>query len=261
MLNKKYHFITGLPRSGSTLLSSILFQNPRFNSSISDALSSCVCNTLDSLNEIGGSSELISENVKKNIIKGIFKNYYSEIDASTIFNTSREWTFLTPLISDLFPESKYIVCVRDINWILDSFEQAQRKNPYNRTSYAGSITSSVYERIDELMSDNGMIMNPYNGIKQAIVSNEKYKLFFIEYENLTTKPEETIELLYSFLEEEPFEHDFNNVQRSFDEYDSHIGVKLHTVRKKVEFIERDFILPPDILQKYENMQFWREYFG
>jgi sulfotransferase len=260
MLNKKYHFITGLPRSGSTLLSSILSQNPKFNASISDALSSCVCGTLDSLNGIDGTSELISETTKKKMIKGIFENYYSETNASTIFNTNRNWTFLTPLISDLFPESKYIVCVRDINWILDSFEKAQRKNPYNRTLYAGSITDSVYNRISILMEDNGIIMNPYNGIKQAIVSNEKHKLFFIEYENLTKKPEYVMELLYSFLEEDYFKHDFDNVEKSWDEYDSHIGVKLHTVRKKVEFIERDFILPPEILNQYRNMEFWREYF-
>ena len=256
-MNKKYHFITGLPRSGSTLLSSILDQNPRFSSYISDNLSECVCNILDSLNDIGN---ITSKETKKSILKGIFENYYSETEADLIFNTSREWTFLTPLISDLFPESKYIVCVRDINWILDSFERAQRKNPYNKTSYGGSITNSVYARIDNLMSENGIIMNPYNGIRQAIVSNEKYKLFFIEYDNLAKKPEETIKLLYSFLEEEYFEHDFNNVGKRFDEYDSYVGTDLHTVRKKVEFIKRDFILPPDILREFSNMEFWREYF-
>jgi sulfotransferase len=37
---KTYNFISGLPRSGSTLLSSILKQNPRFTSGISDPLSS-----------------------------------------------------------------------------------------------------------------------------------------------------------------------------------------------------------------------------
>jgi len=31
MSEKIYHFITGLPRSGSTLISSILQQNPKFH--------------------------------------------------------------------------------------------------------------------------------------------------------------------------------------------------------------------------------------
>lgn len=30
-----YHFISGLPRSGSTLLSALLLQNPRFHAGIS----------------------------------------------------------------------------------------------------------------------------------------------------------------------------------------------------------------------------------
>ena len=254
-MNKKYHFITGLPRSGSTLLSSILSQNPKFSSGISDTLSSCVKGTLETINVIDGPSN----SIRKKIMRGIFDNFYSETHADVIFNTSREWTFLTPLVSDLFPESKYIVCVRDINWIIDSFEQIQRKNPYSRASYLGGINSSVYERVSILTANNGIIMYPYEGIKQAISSNEKNKLFFIEYEDITKNPENTIKSLYSFLEEEYFEHDFNNVEKSFEEYDSHIGVNLHTVRKKVEFIERNYILPPDILNQYANMEFWREY--
>ena len=41
-MNKQYHFITGLPRSGSTLLVSILKQNPKFHASITDPLANLV---------------------------------------------------------------------------------------------------------------------------------------------------------------------------------------------------------------------------
>jgi hypothetical protein len=34
--------------------------------------------------------------------------------------------------------------------------------------------------------------------------------------------------------------------------------KLHTVKKKVEFVPRDHILPPDILNRYKDMEFWRK---
>jgi hypothetical protein len=36
-----------------------------------------------------------------------------------------------------------------------------------------------------------------------------------------------------------------------------IGIKLHTVRRKVQYVEREHILPPDILEKYRNMEVWR----
>ena len=51
---KKYNFISGLPRSGTTLLSSILKQNPRFTAGISDALQGYAGAIIDATNnEIG----------------------------------------------------------------------------------------------------------------------------------------------------------------------------------------------------------------
>jgi sulfotransferase len=35
---QRFHFISGRPRSGSTLLSAILSQNPRFNAGVSSPL-------------------------------------------------------------------------------------------------------------------------------------------------------------------------------------------------------------------------------
>ncbi len=37
-MTARYHFISGLPRSGSTLLAAILRQNPRFHAGISSSL-------------------------------------------------------------------------------------------------------------------------------------------------------------------------------------------------------------------------------
>ena len=50
-MNKTFYFISGLPRSGSTLLSSILNQNPRFYSGPSSPVVSTML-TLKSLSSI-----------------------------------------------------------------------------------------------------------------------------------------------------------------------------------------------------------------
>lgn len=256
-MKKEHHFITGLPRSGSTLLSSILLQNPDFHASISDCLFNC-SNEIIKNASAPEFKKMISVNRKKNMIKGLFDGFYKDVNKTTIFNTSRLWTYLTPLISDLYPNSKFIVCVRDINWILDSFEVAQRKNPYNTTSFGGNISDSIYNRVSMLMDPNGIISHPYHGIKQAMSSNEKHKLFFIEYNDLCMTPKQTMKNLYEFIEKDYFEHDFNNVERSWDEYDLELGADLHKVRKKVEYMDRDTILPPDVLCQYVNMEFWRQ---
>jgi sulfotransferase len=256
-MDKKYHFITGLPRSGSTLLVSILRQNPRFSSSISDSLCPLVRTTIDNCQKGPGVKYEVPVERRRNIAKYLINGFYHDIDKPVIFNTSRGWTLITNVIKDILPESKLIVCVRDINWILDSFELAQRRNPFSTSSVSGGHQGNVYTRCKMLMEDNGVVGAPYIGVKQAISGPEKNLLFLLEYNELTKNPEKTIRSLYEFIGEPYFDHDFDNVEGSWDEYDTEIGIKLHTVRKKVQYIEREHIIPPDILDRYRNMEVWR----
>lgn len=256
-MDKRYHFITGLPRSGSTLLSSILRQNPKFHASITDPLATMVKGVIETSQDGPGMKAEVPVERRRNIVKGLFAGFYQDTQSPVIFNTNRAWTLLTPQIKDLYPKSKMIVCVRDINWILDSFETAHRKNPLSTNTVTGGLGGTVYSRADALMEEKGIVGFPYIGIKQAITSNEKNMLMLVEYDKLCKNPEQIIRSVYGFIGEEYYPHDFNNVEASWDEYDAEIGIKLHQVRKKVEFVPRQFILPPDILQKYANMEVWR----
>lgn len=254
---KTFHFITGLPRAGSTLLTSILLQNPKFHSSITDPLATFVKGMLDTIGTEPGMKSEMSIERRKNTIRGMFNGFYEHIDKPVVFNTNRGWTYLTPIIDQLYPNSKFIVCVRDINWVLDSLEQAHRKEPFSYNTVSGGSGKSVYQRIESYMSETGIVGFPYVGIKQAITGNEKNKLILIEYEQLCKNPEQTIRSIYNFIGETYYSHDYENVEKSWDEYDLEIGIKLHRIRRKVEFIQRPTILPPDILQKYANIEVWR----
>lgn len=254
---KQYHFITGLPRSGSTLLTSILNQNPRFHSSITDSLATLVRGVIESSQDGPGMKSEVPVERRKNIVRHLFEGFYQDVDKEVIFNTNRAWTLLTGPMHDLWPKSKFIVCVRDINWVLDSFEVAHRRNPFTSNTVTGGIGSTVYERVDMLMDQKGVVGFPYIGIKQAITGPENKQIFLMEYDQLCKQPEQMMRAVYTFIDEPYFNHDFNNVEASWDEYDAEIGIKLHDVRKKVEYRERRFILPPDILNKYAGMEVWR----
>ena len=256
-MTKQYHFITGLPRSGSTLLSSILRQNPNFHSSITDPLASMVKGVIETSQDGAGMKVEVPLQRRKNTVEGLFNGFYKHIDKPVIFNTNRAWTLLTPQIKDMFPKSKLLVCVRDINWVIDSFETAHRKNPFTVNTVTGGLSGTVYSRVEMLMEEKGVIGFPYLGIKQAITGNEKNMLMLVEYNDLCKNPEQIIRSIYGFIGEEYYPHDFDNVDASWDEYDLEIGIKLHQVRKRVEFVPRQSILPPDILQKHANMEVWR----
>lgn len=84
-------------------------------------------------------------------------------------------------------------------------------------------------------------------------------LLIVEYENLCKDPRNVIKLIYGFLELEWFEHDFENVEYENELFDRPMGQPgLHTVKKKVEWKERQSVLPPSIWKKYGGQEFWRE---
>lgn len=258
-MNKQFYFISGLPRSGTTLLSAILNQNPKFQASISGPLARFTRAIIEQSSAMGGYRFQCPVEKRKNIIRGIFNNYYDDPNKQVFFDTNRGWTLLTPFLKDLYPNTKLIVCVRDINWILDSFEQLYRKNPYDKSQMIpDEYATNVYSRCDYLMREDATVGFAYMGLKQAITSNEKNMIMLVEYEQLCKHPEGMMKAVYHFIGQPYYQHDFDNVEASYDEFDADVNVKgLHTTRKKVQWIERPTILPPDIQHKFSNMEVWR----
>lgn len=75
-MDRRIHFISGLPRSESTLLSALLQQNPRFHAGTSGSVAD-MFTTL--LHELSGQNELsafINDAQPQRILRGRFANYY-----------------------------------------------------------------------------------------------------------------------------------------------------------------------------------------
>lgn len=254
---RQYYFISGLPRSGSTLLSSILKQNPRFHAGISGPLLTHFRSAIECGNEMT-SSEKSPERTKR-IVSATVDAFYEDNLKEVIFDTNRMWTNLLPQLKDLYPYTKVICCVRDINWIIDSFDRLHQKNPYHISSvFPKNADMNVYVRSSSLMSEGGVVKLPYDSLKSAMCGMHKDMIMFVEYEMLCKNPEGVMKALYNFIDQPYYEHDFNNVEDSYDEYDKDLSMpELHTIRRKVEWVQRDFILPPDILNTYSNLEVWR----
>ena len=116
------HFISGLPRSGSTLLSAILRQNPRFSAGVTSPLLS-LCTALHQKMANTEFSVFFDEPRRASMLRGLFQTYYAHLPRDcVIFDTNRSWTGRVPLLASLYPKSRIICCVREIGWILDSIE-------------------------------------------------------------------------------------------------------------------------------------------
>lgn len=259
---RKYHMITGLPRSGSTLISSILNQNPRFTTGISDPLLLYLKGMLNVNNHMIGAEALVPPAKVKTILRGIADLYYEDGN-EVCFNTNREWTSDTSLAKQVFPEFKMIVCVRDVPWILDSFEKLNNANPFSTKAIYNFLSlQTVYERAKMLMGQHedepGYVMYPLKNLMHAAYCAERDRLLFVEYDALVSKPEQVTRKIYEFIEEPYYEHDFDNVGRTYKEYDTPLRMEgLHDVRNVISKDERRTVLPNEIWSEYEKYSFWK----
>jgi sulfotransferase len=261
VLDHRIHFISGLPRSGSTLLAALLRQNPRFYGAMTSPVGGLANRMLEAMSEDNEFSVFLSAEQKKNILLSLFSAYYQkQIEPYPIlFDTNRLWCSKLPLIHELFPHAKIICCVRNIAWVMDSLERLVRRNAFevSRLFNNRTETATVYSRTEALSQGNRLVGFAYNALKEAFYSEYANQLLLVDYELLTTGPAQTLALIYQFLGEEPFEHDFENVEYAEPEFDQKLRTQgLHQVHQKVEFKPRKTILPPDLFERFNQLSFW-----
>lgn len=271
-MEKTFYFMAGLPRSGSSLLSTILNQNPRFHS----GPSSPVVPTMFAIEQSLLSDELFIGYPKieqgKQIISSVLPQYYSDRPEPVIIDKNRSWTVRMEYISGYFDMKPKIICpVRDISEILTSFILMMRRNPYQVNGKINFIDEMLIKnnipltddnRCEFLASQNGILGQAVASIQKALMEGYDSCLHFVEYKDLVNNPEETLEKIYDFLGEEYFEHTFNNLKNNTRENDALIYgfADMHEVRPLLKITSEDpkEVLSENILQKCKGTEFWRD---
>lgn len=258
---RKFHFISGLPRSGSTLTAAILRQNPAIHAGMSSPIAGLFEGMIAQVSAGTELASTVSQNQRARLLRGLFDSYYAEEDAKVVFDTNRSWTAKLPALAEVFPEAKMICLVRDLSWIMDSMERQFRNNPFEHTRlFTGpGERSTVYTRVEAMAGATRLVGYPWQALREACYSDFADRIVIVDYDLLTARPAEVFELLYEFLEIEPFAHDFSSVEYDAPEFDQQLGLDgLHRVHREVEPRPRQTILPPDLFEKYAKLSFWRD---
>lgn len=269
---KKIFFMSGLPRSGSTLLSSILNQNPNIHSGSNSPMCGMMFNLERSILASEQYAAYPKPEVLPPVIMGILENYYSDRSEDIIIDKSREWAIkehFEVLLRNMDDDPKIILCVRDITDILASFIDIVHKNP-NSPSFIDTEIQARQEfnfyrpiddiRCDHLMRPKGLIDNALYGIAYSLLEENKKYFHIVEYEDLINDTQKIIDGIYSFLDIDPFEHNFDSIENKFKENDKVFGLDgLHDVRPKISKrdIDKNKVLSKYVLNKYSNLEFWR----
>ena len=266
---KTFFFLSGLPRSGSTLLSSILNQNPDIYCSPEQSL---ICDLMYQNEKYFNASEeyhsWTNESGKNKILKSFIQNYYSHRSEKYIIDKCRSWgtPYNLELIKNYITDDIKIICpVRPILEILASFIKLFHSNG-SGAFVDNNIQSNgrlIYRPIDDVRCDEIMISN--GPTDKALFSMSQHKnhkgvFHFVEYDDLVYNTERTIQDIYDFLGIQYFDHSFDNLSSSDEINHGFYGIdKLHKIRSDVS---KTSIIPEDILseyvlQKYNNYEVWR----
>tara|TARA_B100001057_G_C22751886_1_gene912112 strand:- start:298 stop:1209 length:912 start_codon:yes stop_codon:yes gene_type:complete len=272
---KSFYFMAGLPRSGSTLLSTLLNQNPRFYSGPSSPVLGAMFATHD--NFIG--NELYTgypkpESVNK-IIGSIIENWYDDIEEEVIFDKNRAWCARIPFIEGYIKqEAKVIVPVRRVDEILASILTMIKRNPFQegqpRINFVdeylikNNIPINDENRCQHLLSPDGIVYESLNATKIGVDQGHGDKFHYIDYNDLITDPQGQLNEIYEFLGEDSFPHTFDNLSNEHREDDlTTYGLEdMHEVHSKLEKTSSDpsNILPASIIELYnsnkKNLEFW-----
>jgi len=272
---KTFYFMAGLPRSGSTLLSSILNQNPRFYS----GPSSPVLGAMYAVEENFTNNELYTGYPKPNqvreIIGSIPHHFYSDVQQPVVFDKNRAWTARVPYIEGYIgQQAKILVPVRRVDEILTSILTMVHRNPFQegqpRINFVDeqlvktNTPINDYNRCMYLLNGGGIVYESLNAIMEGFTQNVRDKMHFVDYNDLVSNPEKIMEDIYDFLGEEYYEHDFDslsNIHREDDLFTYGLS-DMHEVRSELKKTAPTpaSVLPPEIIDLYEqnksSLEFW-----
>lgn len=265
MAAQTFHFISGLPRSGSTLLAALLQQNPRFRAGMTSPVGTLFSSLLTQFSAGSEFGPVITQPQRRRLLRGLFDSYYAdEAGKPVVFDTNRVWCARLPALLDLFPQAKVIACVRNVAWVMDSIERLYRANPFENTKlYADDAErNTVYSRVDTLAQRNRLVGFAWAALKDAYYGEHAKSLLLIEYDLLAQAPEQVLRLVYDFIGEPWYTHDFERVTYDAPAFDQALGLAgLHKVRPKVQATPRRTVLPPDLFAQYAALSFWQDSTG
>jgi sulfotransferase len=266
----KMNVVTGLPRSGSTLMCNVLNQNPKFHATSTSVLPmmlNSVVSVWSSSLEVKNLLNIKKEETEKRMqdsLSAFVQNWHKQDGKEVVFDKSRGWNSNEPILHELFPESKMIVMVRDLRNIFSSIEKQNSKSPLVVES-VDPVEKTLYNRADVMFGPQGLVGGSLVGIED-LMRRKPDGVIYVNYEYFAKNPAMVMERIYSELNEEGFKHDFDNVENTANDPDGfYLNKYPHKGEGKVEPSDQEEwkkYVSDDIANLImEKFGFYNQFFG
>ena len=238
------HFLSSLPRSGSTLLASLLNQNPDVFASNTSNLCELMGAVIDAWQSARSTvAQGDTPNELYSLLRGLSGARYPSTNIN--FDKGRGWCapHVISVMKEVQDEVKIVSTVRPVADCMASF--AKISNTVDITSFCKTNPLSRH------------LTETYRSLKEG------YELYpdcflFIEYDDLVVDPQRQLDRVHEFIGIDKFAYDFENVRDS-GEQDEAWGIPgLHDVRQQVgkNHYSAKGILGKKLYDFYQGGEFW-----
>jgi len=257
---RQLFFLSGIPRTGSTLLGSILNQNSKIYISPTSPLSDLLSTIDKSLMSLTYQYTYDISKVTYNIYSSILSNFYSHIDKPYIFDKHRSWPQnISSVIKYSKNSPKILVTYRPIPEVLTSYISL-----INRTKHEDNFIDNALRSQNKEITNNNRadqiwryyVSPSYTSVVDGLKNYPNF-IHMINYNDLISNPKDELEKIYQFLDIESYPHNFESILNTCaEDKDEAWGLRdLHTIRPKLSKISDD---PIDIIGE-ENVKLYSKF--
>lgn len=217
---EQLHFCGGLPRSGSTILMNILQQNPRIFTTSTDPIPNIINNVIIKSRSkeefLAMTPDKADAGLYGFLVNGTKGWYEALTDKPIVISKNRSWAGFY----HLFPQGKYIALIRDLRDIAESFDRVNHKfKAFHTFDDVHGLLPAMTEQ--EKFDYYFIRPNPLSAtlsfelprVMEAKNNNSR-EVLIIRYEDLIVDPFREVNRVYSFLGEEKFSHNLNDIKQS-----------------------------------------------
>ncbi len=200
--------VSGLPRSGSTLICQLLDHHPSIyapghSSPLLPALLGLrrdLSHDEFLLAQLDHADQLVLDRLTR-AYRGFLSGWFGETDLPVVVDKHRGWLNHLDLLLHLAPDAKLVVCVRELGQVWGSIE-AQHQKSVVLDFPDRSADLSPYARADRFFGAEGVAGFPLAAIEasQDYPEAMRSRLFFVIFEHLMAQPEAVLADLFAWLE-------------------------------------------------------------
>lgn len=199
-MNHTLHFLSGLPRSGSTVLAAVLNQHPALHVSTTSGL----VHALDGLAQAWQMQALLHQNDPDRsrlaqTMRGTIDAFYQHVDRPIIIDKARGWP-IPPVMSSmqmvLERPPRIIATVRSVPDCMASFVRVARPSNLDEFMQSGQLSTHL--------------KGSYLSLSHGYAHDPSWFLI-VEYEDLVRDPQSQLARIHNFLQLPAYDYDFDNI--------------------------------------------------